>query len=265
MINRFWIIDAFADLPFRGNPAAVVILNAEGTERYFQAVAREFNLSETAFLRRIPGQTDWSLRWFTPTREVDLCGHATLAAALALSDAGLASERLVFQTRSGPLVAGLAPGVVEMDFPALSCEHVPVDGALSMSLGATPVAQYTSSMDVLVEMGSAHDVASLAPRMDHLAELPWRGVVATAISDIPGVDFVSRFFAPRFGVPEDPVTGSAHCLLGPFWAARLRRDRVVGRQVSHRPGTVGVRINGDRVCLSGCGRIVARGELVGDA
>lgn len=264
MINKFWIIDAFADLPFTGNPASVVLLAGEVTERYLQAVAQEFNLSETAFLWRVTGENHWSLRWFTPTSEVDLCGHATLAAAMALADLGEALNRFVFHTRSGPLVVKLASDGVEMDFPALPFAPAMVDGALATALGARPIAQYSSTMDVLVEMESARQVAALAPRMDQLAEISCRGVIVTAASDSPGIDFVSRFFAPRFGVAEDPVTGSAHCLLGPFWSARLGRDRLVGRQISARPGTVGVRMVGDRVALAGSGRIVARGELVGD-
>jgi len=264
MINKFWIVDAFADIPFSGNPASVVLLSGEATERYLQVVAREFNLSETAFLRRASGENHWSLRWFTPTSEVDLCGHATLAAAMALADAGEALDQVVFHTRSGPLLVKLASDGVEMDFPALPFAPAMVDAALALALGAQPIAQYSSTMDLLVEMESAPQVAALAPRMDQLAEISCRGVIATAVSDTPGIDFVSRFFAPRFGVPEDQVTGSAHCLLGPFWSARLGRDRLVGRQISARPGTVGVRMVGDRVALSGSGRIVARGELVGD-
>ena len=265
MTNRFWIVDAFAEIPFSGNPASVVLLTGEVPERYLQAVAREFNLSETAFLRRASGENEWSLRWFTPSCEVDLCGHATLAAAMALADAGEASDQIVFHTRSGPLFVNMVSGGVEMDFPALPFWPSVVDERLAGALGVRPVAQYSSTMDVLVEIESAQQVALLAPRMDQLSQIACRGVIATAVSDSPGIDFVSRFFAPRAGVPEDPVTGSAHCLLGPFWSARLGRDRLVGRQVSARPGTVGVRMVGDRVTLAGSGRIVARGELTGDS
>ncbi|MBM4095377.1 MAG: PhzF family phenazine biosynthesis protein [Planctomycetota bacterium] len=261
MAERFWIVDAFADGPFQGNPAAVVLLRSARDDAYLQAVAGEFNLSETAFIESRGDSGQWKLRWFTPACEVDLCGHATLAAGLALFDSKLARERVEFLTRSGPLVVGGDTGSLVMDFPALAYREAPCSQEIAETLGAKPVGVFGSAMDMLVELADAGEVRRLAPRMEQIASWPCRGVIVTAISDTPGVDFVSRFFAPAAGIPEDPVTGSAHCLLGPFWAGRLGRNRLVGRQVSRRPGTVGVEVRGERVHLAGKGTITARGEL----
>jgi PhzF family phenazine biosynthesis protein len=244
-----------------------------------RSVAAEMRHSETAFLRRRTGPAampgDWDLRWFTPTTEVDLCGHATLASAHVLwteghVDAGAGALR--FRTRSGVLTARPATGRVELDFPALASE--PVDpghepglrDAVAAALGTTPIALARNPHDLLVEVHDARAVRQLEPDLDALAAIDARGVLVTASSDDPAFDFVSRMFAPRVGVDEDPVTGSAHCALAPYWAPRVGRDRLVGRQVSARGGTVHCTLTVDdgeaRVLLSGAAVTVARGTLL---
>lgn len=265
-------VDAFADRPFRGNPAAVCLLPEERPDEWLQAVAAEMNLSETAFLVR--RDDDFDLRWFTPEAEVDLCGHATLASAHALWESGEAApdEPIRFRTRSGLLTCqrGGADGPGEaagkewiwMDFPAEPPEAVtPVPEALAVALGATIRHAGRNRLDFLVELGAEDEVRALRPDLDRLAELGARGVIVTAAAEDGQHDFVSRYFAPGVGVPEDPVTGSAHCCLGPFWAARLGRDRLAGYQASRRGGTVRVVVAGDRVKLGGRAVTVLTGEL----
>lgn len=267
-------VDAFTDRPFRGNPAAVCVLEAARDEAWMQAVAAEMNLAETAFLvpRREGGEGagGFDLRWFTPTTEVDLCGHATLASAHRLWEGGelAAGDPARFHTRSGLLTARRgAGGWIEMDFPALP--PLPLEPApelLGEVLGV-PVAWVGASReDLLALVADAATVRALSPDPSLVARLPARGLIVTAAAD-PGADhdFVSRFFAPAVGVPEDPVTGSAHCCLGPFWAERLGKPVVVGYQASARGGTVRVRPRGDRVILSGQAVTVMVGELSADA
>lgn len=260
---RFWLVDAFASAPFEGNPAAVVLLTEPVSDPFQQRVAKEFNLSETAFLTP-RGHATWSLRWFTPALEVDLCGHATLAAAWALFQEGLAVDRVVFQTRSGPLAVNREGGMLAMDFPALDSWKGNVDQRLGQALGQPPCEQFGSAMDIVALFPDEATVAGLRPDFRLLAQIECRGVIATAPSEQPGIDFVSRFFAPRCGIDEDPVTGSAHCLLGPFWANRLGCATLLGRQISRRPGTVSVTVTGKGVTLKGGACIVARGEIRGD-
>jgi PhzF family phenazine biosynthesis protein len=225
------------------------------------------NLSETAFL--VPGfePGTWGLRWFTPVAEVDLCGHATLASAHVLWETGRSGPGTpaTFDTRSGRLVATpLGPGRAELDFPALPAETGPAPGGLLSALGvATEAVRWVgrSRHDLLVELGSEAEVAALSPDVGALGAVPARGTIVTAAADGPAYDLVSRFFAPAVGVPEDPVTGSAHCVLGPYWAARLGRAELLARQLSRRGGELGVRVGGDRVVISGSAVTVLRGHL----
>jgi PhzF family phenazine biosynthesis protein len=256
-------VDAFTDRPFAGNPAAVCILPAARDEAWMQDVAREMNLSETAFLH--PRGGEWDLRWFTPACEVDLCGHATLASAHVLWE----DERLApgaearFHTRSGLLTAVRDGAWISMNFPAKPEEETAASPELARALGATPVYVGRSHFDCLVEVESEEEVRELRPDFGLLRGVAARGIIVTSRSETPGVDFVSRFFAPRVGVDEDPVTGSAHCCLAPYWARKLGRAELVGFQASARGGTVRVRADGDRVHLGGQAVTVMRGELVG--
>ncbi|MEO6879408.1 MAG: PhzF family phenazine biosynthesis protein [Mycobacteriaceae bacterium] len=259
MTTTITVVDAFTREPFRGNPAAVCLLVEPASEAWMQAVATELGLSETAFLvPRTKSEAD--LRWFTPAAEVDLCGHATLAAAHVLG------ADVVFHTRSGELRCTLGPdGAVGMDFPALppTAAMAPegLDEALGISGAAAAVSTHTSRFDLLVELADARTVRSLRPDIAALGALPHRGVIVTAAGDRPGIDCVSRFFGPAVGVDEDPVTGSAHCVLAPFWASQLGRDELRGEQASARGGEVGMVLRGDRVQLSGHAVTVWRGEL----
>ncbi len=254
-------VDAFTDRPFAGNPAAVCILDAPREEPWMRDVAVEMNLSETAFLHRV--DDGWSLRWFTPAVEVDLCGHATLASAHVLWQDGLLAPdaEARFHTRSGLLTAVRRGDWISMDFPAKPEQPAPAPDGLEQALGVRPVYTGRSLFDWVVEVESEAVVRAVAPDMGLLAKVDTRGVIVTARGEGGGYDFVSRFFAPRVGVPEDPVTGSAHCALAPFWAARLGRDELTGFQASRRGGTVQVRVAGDRVMLGGQAVTVMRGEL----
>lgn len=256
-------IDAFADRPFTGNPAAVCLLDEARGDAWMQAVAAEMNLSETAFL--LPENDGWRLRWFTPAVEVDLCGHATLASAHALWEEGLLGpgETARFHTRSGLLTAARDGEWIELDFPATPPEPAAAPEGLEAALGARPVRVGRSRFDLVVELESEAAVRSLRPDIGRLAQVPARGVVVTARGETAGgPDFVSRFFGPAVGVDEDPVTGSAHCALAPLWASRLGRDELVGYQASARGGTVRVRVTGRRVRLAGRALTVLRGVLL---
>jgi PhzF family phenazine biosynthesis protein len=255
-------VDAFTDRPFSGNPAAVCLLPASRDAEWMQLVAAEMNLAETAFLIRRPD--GFGLRWFTPTCEVDLCGHATLASAHALWEDGHlpAGEPARFHTRSGLLTAERRDGTIWLDFPATPAGPIPVPTDLVEGLGAPVRFVGKSSYDYLVELESEASVRALDPDLRRLAGLPARGVIVTAASADPARQFVSRFFAPAAGVPEDPVTGSAHCALGPFWGERLGVTELIGYQASRRGGTVRIRLDGDRVLLGGQAVTVLRGELL---
>jgi PhzF family phenazine biosynthesis protein len=259
------IVDAFTTERFRGNPAAVCVLEDERSDAWMAAVAREMNLSETAFLQR--RNDGWSLRWFTPGVEVDLCGHATLASAHALWEDGLAAadETLRFHTRSGVLTARREPDGIVLDFPAEPATPADAPPFLLDALGiGRPAAVARNRFDYLIEVADAVALRALEPDMGKLAVVRTRGVVVTARADDGEHDFMSRWFGPQSGVPEDPVTGSAHCALGPWWAERLGRMTLRGYQASARGGTVGVRVLGDRVELVGSAVTVLRGELVNE-
>ena len=258
-------VDAFTDRPFAGNPAAVCVLEAACDDGWMQNVAREMNLSETAFL--LAEGAAFRLRWFTPAVEVDLCGHATLASAHVLWETGrlAASDTAKFHTRSGVLSARCDGEWIEMDFPAEAPQPADPPAGLLEALGTEAVAVARNRFDYLIEVDSAERVRSIRPDLTRLRKVEARGVIVTAKADDGVHDFVSRFFAPRAGVDEDPVTGSAHCCLAPWWEARLGRDSLSGFQASARGGTVHVRRRGNRVLLRGQAVTVLRGELVDGA
>jgi predicted PhzF superfamily epimerase YddE/YHI9 len=259
-------VDAFTAGPFGGNPAAVCILAGPVPESWMQSVAAEMNLSETAFLW--PEETAYRLRWFTPAVEVRLCGHATLASAHVLwEDGHRAPDRdIAFETLSGRLGARRAGDWIELDFPVNPVEGVAPPPGLADALAVTPRFVGRAPRDqYLIEIATAEEVRALRPDFGRLAALPVRSVIVTAEGDAEGVDFVSRFFAPALGIPEDPVTGSAHTLLTPHWAARLDRRELAAHQVSARGGRLRLRLEGDRVAIAGQAVTVLRGELVGEA
>jgi PhzF family phenazine biosynthesis protein len=259
---KIFQVDAFTDEPFRGNPAAVCLLPGPVEAQWMQKVAREMNLSETAFVWRL--DDGFGLRWFTPAVEVELCGHATLASAHILWETGLLApeEPAKFHTLSGMLTASKDSGGIEMNFPATPEEPAGAPPELIEALGVEPRYVGRNIFDYLVEIGSEEKVRNLKPDFPLLRDLPIRGVVVTSVASSPGFDFVSRFFAPRVGVDEDPVTGSAHCSLGPFWADRLGKSEMVAYQASERGGIVRVRVDGDRVYIGGQAVTVLRGELL---
>jgi PhzF family phenazine biosynthesis protein len=254
-------VDAFTDKPFAGNPAAVCILPEPCEARWMQSVAAEMNLSETAFLLK---ETDgFNLRWFTPTLEVDLCGHATLASAHVLWEAGYVEpdQQARFWTRSGLLTAEREGDWIELDFPAEPETPATAPSGLARALGVAPTYVGKNRFDYLVEMDSEETVRNLQPDFALLREIPARGIMVTSRATTRGYDFVSRFFAPRAGINEDPVTGSAHCCLGPFWSTRLGKSEFLAYQASGRGGVVRVRMSGHRVHLGGQAVTVLRGEL----
>lgn len=255
--------DAFTEVPFRGNPAAVCLLPHAVDASWMQDVAREMNLSETAFL--LKQEDGYHLRWFTPAIEVELCGHATLASAHILYETGrLASgEQARFHTLSGLLTAERSGDEIVLDFPATPPEPADAPPGMIEALGVEPCYIGASAFDYLVEVASEDIVRGLKPDFAALGALDTRGVMVTSVASTEGYDFVSRFFAPGAGIDEDPVTGSAHCCLGPFWQERLGVDEMLAYQASARGGIVRVRVEGERVHLGGRAVTVLRGELVG--
>lgn len=262
MLAELHLVDAFTGAAFRGNTAGVCIPDGPADAVWMQQVAAELKHSETAFL--FPEGEAWNLRWFTPSHEVELCGHATLAAASVLYETGRVppGKTVDFSTLSGKLSAWKDRGWISMDFPAEPpAESMPVPG-LGRALGVEPLWTGRNRFDILVELPLADDVCSLEPDLEALAPIRARGFIVTAASDIPGTDFVSRFFAPSVGVPEDPVTGSAHCCLAPYWGGKLKKTEMTGFQCSARGGSVRVKLAGDRVILSGHAVHVFRGTLL---
>ena len=254
-------IDAFTDRPFAGNPAAVCLLDGPRDDGWLQAVAAEMNLSETAFLaRRSDG---YELRWFTPVVEVDLCGHATLASAHFLWETGTLAPKVParFHTRSGWLTATQEGEWIALDFPTEAPEPVDAPPGLLEALGVTPRYAGRNRFDTLIEVESEAEVRQLRPDFARLAEATERGAIVTARSADPRFDFVSRFFAPRAGIDEDPATGSAHCCLGAYWQGRLGKSTLLAYQASKRGGVVRVEVRGDRTTLGGQAVTVLRGEL----
>ncbi len=261
MTQTIYQVDAFTSAPFAGNPAGVCILPEARDDGWMQNVAKEMNLSETAFLLK---QDDgYGLRWFTPAVEVDLCGHATLASAHTLWETGQLApgQQARFHTRSGLLTAEQQGDWIVMDFPAKPEEPVQAPAGLVEALGVTPIYVGMSQFDLLVEVESEEIVRTIKPNITLLEQIPVRGVIVTSRAATGGFDFVSRFFAPRAGVNEDPVTGSAHCCLSPFWSQRLGRNSLVGYQASARGGVVRVRLDGQRVHIGGQAVTVLQGQL----
>lgn len=257
------MVDAFTDRPFAGNQAAVCLVDSTVSETWMQRVAAEMNYSETAFV--VPGQSDFSLRWFTPACEVDLCGHATLATAHILWSSGIVTGRapVRFTTRSGILTARQTEKeLIELDFPATPAKPTDVPGDLLQALGVSDV-RYVgrNAFDILVAIDSAQTLRELTPNLQQLRTLDVRGVIVTCPSDVEQYDFLSRFFAPRAGVDEDPVTGSAHCCLAPYWAELLDQVTMTGYQASSRGGVVQVTLHQDRVLLGGRAVTMLQGEL----
>jgi PhzF family phenazine biosynthesis protein len=260
-------IDAFTAEPFSGNPAAVCLLDRPLPEPRMQAIAAELNLSETAFV--VPGDDAYELRWFTPTQEVELCGHATLASAHALYETARVArdESVRFNTRwRGVLIATSTDDGVALDFPAAPSTIVPTPPGLAAALGAEPVAVAVNDLHHLAELADEATVHALAPDVDALTRVEGvEAVTVTARADDPTIDFVSRYFAPRHGITEDPVTGSAHTTLAPWWAPKLEKTTLTGKQLSHRTGLVQVTVDTPapgRVTLTGSAVTVWRGELL---
>lgn len=265
MTLRITQVDAFTSRPFTGNPAAVCILPKAADPAWMLNVAREMNLAETAFLLR--QQDGYDLRWFTPAVEVALCGHATLASAHVLWEDGLLqpTAQARFHTKSGLLTADRRDSWIELDFPATPATSASAPPGLVEALGVKPKFIGRSRFDYLVEVDNEATVRALAPNLEALARIDARGVIVTGATDEASkYDFVSRFFAPQSGVPEDSVTGSAHCALAPYWAAKLGMPDLVAYQASARGGEVLLRLEGDRVRLSGQAVTVLRGELTAD-
>lgn len=258
---RYFVVDAFTNRAFQGNPAAVVPLDAWKEDAWLQNVAMEMNLSETAFL--VPNPQGFDLRWFTPTVEVDLCGHATIAASVALVHLGQLDEgaEIRFSTRSGILNAQRVRSLIQLDFPALRAKPCDAPPGLLEALDVQPRFVGQSPFDYLVEVESQQVLQSLSPDFKQLGKVNCRGVIVTAPSDAPQFDFASRFFAPAVGVDEDPVCGSAHCCLAPYWAEKWGRAKLVGYQASARSGIVHVEAQGERVMLGGEGVIFSSGEI----
>ncbi|MBI3839237.1 MAG: PhzF family phenazine biosynthesis protein [Planctomycetia bacterium] len=254
-------IDAFASRPFSGNPAAVCLLDRQHDPEWMQSVAAEMNLSETAFVR--PVGEGFELRWFTPAIEVDLCGHATLAAAHAIWEEGIVQDHgsIRFHTKSGLLTAIVNVDFIELDLPATPAEKAAPPAELIESLGVRPLFVGRTKFDFILVAESEAEIRALKPDFQKLKYVRTRGVIVTSVSDDPRFDFVSRFFAPAAGIDEDPVTGSAHCCLAPFWQHRLGKDKMNAYQASARGGVVQVRVAADRVILGGQAVTIWRGEL----
>ncbi|MCO5295369.1 MAG: PhzF family phenazine biosynthesis protein [Fimbriimonadaceae bacterium] len=260
-MEPFWLVDAFAEAPFEGNCAGVCVLRKGRDASWMQHVANELNQAETAFLRPRRDK-QWNLRWFTPTVEVDLCGHATLAAAHVLSVAGHVpwGEEIVFHTLSGKHKAWSEKKGATLDFPAEPPRSYRLPNAETL-VHAKPTWIGKNRLDVLIQLESEDAVRRMDPDLPEIAKLDARGLIVTAKSSDPTIDFVSRYFAPACGVDEDQVTGSAHCALAPFWGERLGRTELHGYQASRRGGLVKMRLEGPRVFLRGGVVVVATGKL----
>lgn len=263
MIHTLYIVDAFTNERFKGNPAAVCLLNEPQSEEWMQQVAEEMNLSETAFI--VQDEDAYPLRWFTPVGEVDLCGHATLATAHMLWETGRLPQHATarFMTKSGLLTATRSGDWIEMNFPSEPPVAAIAPEELIQGLGLIPRYVGRNRMDYLVEVDSEETLRTLRPDFSLLARLTARGVIVTSRSTDSAYDFISRAFFPGTGIDEDPVTGSAHCALAPYWAKRLRKQELVGYQASKRGGIVKVKPDGERVLLFGQAVTVLKGQLEG--
>lgn len=256
-------VDSFTVKPFSGNPAGVCILEQPKNENWMQSVAAEMNISETAFL--LPKGSGYNLRWFTPTTEVDLCGHATLASAHILYEFGFyeQDELIEFYTRSGKLISSFDKGFIELDMPRLNPVEIETPKNLVSALGSEPVktAVYEQKT-IIAELEDDDQVINFIPDFKKIADLPYTDITITAKSKNPKYDFVTRFFSPRSGINEDPVTGSVHCLLGPYWSMKLGKEKFLAYQASPRRGEIRVRLSNDRAFIGGKAITVFRGDLV---
>jgi len=254
-------VDAFTHEPFHGNPAAVCLMDGPHPEKWMQALAQEMNLSETAFL--LTEGDGWRLRWFTPQVEVNLCGHATLAAAHVLWETGRAApqEAVRFFTRSGLLTARQEQNWIELNFPARSPEPAELPAGAAQALGVAPCAVLRWKDNYLIEIGSEAELRALRPDFAALKALPLRLAVVTCRSETAQYDYLSRFFAPAMGIDEDPVNGATHCALGPYWGRKLGKTALTACQASARRGVLRVRLEGERVVLGGQAVTVLRGEI----
>jgi len=261
--TRLFQVDAFTDRPFAGNPAAVCLLNEERDSNWMQSVASEMNLSDTAFVLKL--DKGFQIRWFTPTAEVDLCGHATLATAHVLWSEKVVNkgQSIHFKSKSGELKCTEKDGIIELDFPATPAKEIQPPTELLRALQVQPSFTGQTAFDILVIVESEQIVHSLKPDFTILKQLPMRGVIVSSISSDSQYDFVSRFFAPGFGIDEDPVTGSAHCCLAPYWSEKLCKMEMIAFQASKRGGELRVRINKKRVILGGHAVTISKGELYG--
>ncbi|MGB8252240.1 MAG: PhzF family phenazine biosynthesis protein [Anaerolineaceae bacterium] len=263
---KIYQVDAFTDQPFKGNPAGVCVLDKTKPEPWMQSIAMEMNLSETAFVLKM--EDGFSLRWFTPKKEVSLCGHATLATAHILWETGVLKPDEVarFQTKSGLLTAKRIDDWIELDFPFRPVKIVKDFDVLNSALGIKPVCTSVAASDkgdyYLLELDNEKAVRGLNPDFIKLLSINARAVIVTSRSDDPAYDFVSRFFAPWLGINEDPVTGSAHCYLTPYWSEKLGKTSMNGYQASARGGVVGCRWEGERVYLKGQAVTIFRGDLM---
>jgi PhzF family phenazine biosynthesis protein len=263
MRARLYHVDAFASRTFSGNPAAVVVLAAFPSAEVMQAVAAENNLPETAFI--VPAAEDFAIRWFTPSVEVPLCGHATLAsAAVVMERLQPHREDVRFDSASGPLVVRRDHGEYVMDLPARRSVSIDEPVGLAVALGIQPLETVWDGFNYLARFDRAEDVRHMRPRLDEIARLPCAGVIVTAEGD-DGYDCVSRYFAPTKGIPEDPVTGGAHCALAPFWLERFGKPELLAYQASARGGEMRCRVRGDRVELTGSCVFFLEGEAEWDS
>lgn len=257
-------VDAFTNKPFAGNPAAVCVSGTPLDEGLMQQIATEMNLSETAFLYPLAGDGNYSLRWFTPAAEIDLCGHATLASAHVLWTEGhLSSDIAVrFQTKSGELRVAPKDNLLQMDFPVQPVHDAAVSPALVKAMNHADIVHCSrNDVNILVELRSHQAVVNLTPDLEKIAKLPYQGVIVTSVGDAP-YDFVSRYFVPAMGIPEDPVTGSSHCSLAPYWQAKLDKDKMLAYQSSARGGKLYVECTPERIYISGQAVTVMRGDLL---
>jgi len=262
MREKIFQVDAFTQSPFGGNPAAVVILNDPRPDQWLQSFAAEMNLSETAFLNGSGSR--FSLRWFTPKTEVPLCGHATLASAHILFEQQLVPPGtfILFVTASGELKAVQVDGRIELDFPIYEVVPVETDTRVRGALNQTPSALYRSGENLLALFESEKAIRNMEPDFDAIAALSYHGIIVTSPSDNGEYDFISRYFAPRVGINEDPVTGSAHCSLVPFWAKQKGKDHFHAYQASARGGELWLRLDQDRVHIAGNAVTVLSGEIL---
>lgn len=254
-------VDAFTSEKFKGNPAAVCILTEPAQPAWMLSIAREMNLSETAFVH--PLEDGFSLRWFTPEIEVELCGHATLSSAHILYEAGYVrpDARIKFNTLSGYLHAAKNRGWIELDFPSAPCEPAEISEEIIAALGRVPVGIFRSGEKWLLEYPEESDIYLMKPDFAALKARSGRGLIITARSEKPGIDFVSRYFAPWIGIDEDPVTGSSHTILAPYWGHKLHKTHLTAYQASQRGGLLKVRISGERTYISGQAVTVFSGQL----